>query len=169
MEPQRHAYTPSLGGTSSSDAHAYTPSLGTTGSSDAASENTILSSYQEPELVTPMSFDYHMWHPDAIQFSLPPSQHHPPQHYHTAHAHPHHNVSTAGFPMAPDPAYFYPTSTATTTRTPSIATEHTYVVDYNSNVDQKSLNSYHVDNNAGQQMMGPGSGTFFWDDEEGGL
>lgn len=175
MQPQRHAYTPSLGTTSSSDAHAYTPSLGTTGSSDAASENTLMSSYQEPELVTPMSFDYHMWHPDAIQFSIPHSHGQPPpQHHHHHHHHhhptqPQHHVTAAGYPMAPDPAYFYPTSTTTTTRTPSVATEHTYVVDYNSTLDQKSLNSFQMDNHGGQQMIGPGSGTFFWDDEEGGL
>jgi hypothetical protein len=78
-----------------------------------------MSNFQEPELVTPMSFDYNIWHgqPNGMPYSLPYN-------------------NGAIYHMAP--GYHYPAD-GSSTRTPSMATDQTFVVDYNG-ADQKSLN-----------------------------
>ena len=140
-DQSRHVYTPSIGDQSR---QVYTPSsIETTGSSDNASVSTIMSNYQEPELVTPM-FDYNMWpgQPHTIAFPIPPT----------------HNTV---YNMPQNPEYYYHHPSVTSTRTPSVATDQTYVVDY-SNADRKSINF-----DSGSMHAVPQSGTFLWDDEEG--
>ncbi|KAK5175272.1 uncharacterized protein LTR77_000409 [Saxophila tyrrhenica] len=94
--------------------HIYTPSLETSLTSDTATDSTLMTHYQEPELVAPMSFDYGAgWgglNRNALPYSLPM-----------------HNQPT--YQTAPADYYYHPS--AGSTRAASVATDQTYVGEYN--------------------------------------
>jgi len=90
--------------------HLHTPSFGTSISSHTGTDSTIMSSYQERELVTPTSFDFKFW--PGEKYTLPYSM--PIQHQ-------------QAYQITQPEYYCPPTSPAR----PSIATDQIYVTDYN--------------------------------------
>ena len=114
--PYRPTYPDHMNQSYNTDPNArelYTPSLSASLTSDTATESTLMS-YQEPALVTPVSYDFSNTWPGG-QHTLPYSL--PPQHQ------PDYQVT--------QPDYYYHQPSTASTRGPSSATDHTYIGDYN--------------------------------------